>query len=441
MRWNLQVQIFFRNPRASERYRLLTEENPFAFRETRMTIIAGSLPHELLQPILRHIVTDSLDVRGSPDWLPLPVNDSQYQYIDFPRDPAYKPFGHPRSLLLSSSRINRHWSDAANAILFESISVRYTRQVDALYRVLTASPMHTSLVRCLDFGSYRMPHEEPNVCAEIIKACTQVQHLCLGAHSRHSLPEIRMALPKCVHLRTLCLHPTIYDNPFLTMSELLELMTHWPHLENLYLYRSSIAHSILGIEDELPSPLPSLKGLVVWNRPGRGPLRQLLSLSQNTEQLSVVIDEEEQTLDVLNTIQSSIRTLRHLHLQFLCFGDQFQFTTHAEMPLAFYTTLPTLTNLRYLKLTDTFFPPNLLTKALPSSLEILIIFLFPDDYPMLASALEDRGWLPNLRSLNVQGPSPTRYRSGHCSDQKESTERVVVQCGIRECELDLMVLG
>ncbi|KDQ51203.1 hypothetical protein JAAARDRAFT_199243 [Jaapia argillacea MUCL 33604] len=391
-----------------------------------MTTIAGSLPHELLQPILRHVLGDDFDACGSPDWLPTPYKHSLSQQTDFPRDPAYRPLLFHRSPLLPPSLVNRHWSDAANTILFESISVNGTGQADALYRVLSTSPMHTSLVWCLDFGGYRIPVGEPNMCAEIIKACSQLQHLHLGPQSQHPLHEIRMALSKCVHLRRLCLYPSC-DKPYFSMSELLELMTHWPHLENLYLYWSPISP---------PSWLKERNYLL--------PSRVSKVLSFGILPIRVYYDNSSQTSEVLDAMLSSKNSLRHLHLQYLCLKSEFQAefdrAKNADMPPSFYNALPTLTRLRFLKLTDTFFPPNLLTKVLPPSLEMLVIFLFPEDYRALASALENCGWLPRLRSLTVQAPSPPRHPIRYYSHEKE-TERVARQCEIRKCEWHLIVLG
>ncbi|KDQ51191.1 hypothetical protein JAAARDRAFT_199233 [Jaapia argillacea MUCL 33604] len=217
-------------------------------------------------------------------------------------------------------------------------------------------------------------------------------------------------------------------------------MTHWPHLENLYLYSNPNSPSTPGLGEGLPSPLPSLKGLVIRNCSDAGLFRQLLSLSPNVEQLSVNIRERKQMSEILNAMLSSKNSLRHLHLQALRLKAEFRRTRVAEMPLSFYNALPNLTRLRFLKLTDTFFPPDLLTKTLPPSLEILVIFLFSDDYPALASALEDRGWLPNLRKLTVQAPSPARHRTRRYWHQKE-TKNVVRQCKIRKCEWHSMVLG
>ncbi|KDQ51207.1 hypothetical protein JAAARDRAFT_534969 [Jaapia argillacea MUCL 33604] len=407
---------------------------------------AASLPPELLQRILHYLLTGCLDLHQSPDWLPQAYHHPASSQTPFPRDPIYKPIGPSRAPLLSLTLVNKHWSIAAIRVLYDYVSVGSHEKSLALAETLRNSPSLAHLVRALDFAYQGPSKGARDGVLEIIPACPNVQHVRLGTSSipTSSRCSYLTALGDCTRIRTFCLRgETNYGSliirrrapPLFNFEDLVDLMGRWPDFQNLYLYPGSIVakspSTSNGVAWTLPSNLPRVKGLVLVASTDLKLFQKALSVTNSLEQLSLNITYPGQVYEIAPILVSSHGTMRHLDITVQCLGKP-------ELPAAFYTALPNLPNLLYLRLSDTFFPVHRLKHSLPPKIGFLSILIYQDDYKALAEELRRRrDWLPSLRHLEIHGPFPKRWRNSDPFDV-DAIDRVKRYCRRRKCHLEII---
>ena len=200
---------------------------------------AAFAPQEILERILRHAATGTLDV-PSKSW----------QLRCYPYSDASKAIG-------QVPLVNRHWNEAATRILYWQLVVNERRQEEIpvalskkalLTRTLEQSPRLRAHVRSLYLTTWSTDINDREkfkwLNLRILRCCTLLQHLWIRGWIPSLLNQFHTTIATFTGLRYLSIQPNESSRDlFCSFDGLEAMMRGWPNLERIKIIRRVITNN------------------------------------------------------------------------------------------------------------------------------------------------------------------------------------------------------
>ncbi len=334
---------------------------------------AAFAPQEILERILRHAATGTLDV-PSKSW----------RLRCFPYGDATKAIG-------QVPLVNRHWNKAATRILYWELTVNEREQEERpaaipknalLMRTLEQSPRLQAHVRSLHLNTWTTDINDgekfESLKLRILRCCTLVQHIWIHGWVPYLPNQFHTTIATFTGLRYLSIRSfKYYTNSFCSLEGLEVMMRGWPNLERLNILGSAI---IDGGGDSVRStqPPPINKHVTRLTLVDPCRLEGFTRIIPNLAELSLLLRSDPK-LPLLHT-QRWKHTLRCLKLSM-----RFALTdTEWQAVMMVLCGFERLQRLRIRAL----FPLVLL--ELPDTLEKITFIVRSEDLPVLFDVLDQK---------------------------------------------------
>ena len=269
---------------------------------------AAFAPQEILERILRHAATGTLDV-PSRSW-------RLYSY----------PSMDPARAIGQVPLVNRHWNEAATRILYRELVVNELDELGLpatlsknalLTRTLEQSPRLQAHVSSLHLNTYTTDIDDREkfewLSLRILRCCTHLQHLWIRGWIPSLLKQLHTTIATFTGLRYLSIRPYKENSrdSFCSFEGLEAMMRGWPNLE--YLNTSGRAITDNGgdsVRSTQPPPMTKHGARLILYDPSQ--LEGFTLITPNLTELSLS-QRDDPTLFLLHA-QRWNRTLRCLKL-------------------------------------------------------------------------------------------------------------------------------
>ena len=157
----------------------------------------------------------------------------------------------PESHLVPFLLVNKWWSMTAHERLYRSISLGQSSDKPAQYLLSTleSNPRLAALILELRLGTIRHDRIETRNYISILNRCPNVIHIQISGYSGYELGSYRASLQrKSLVSFTVSRYglSNMISVGFCTPAQLLQMMSGWPRLKNLVLYKHTLVDGSIG---------------------------------------------------------------------------------------------------------------------------------------------------------------------------------------------------